>query len=57
MLAIKWRERVRWLPITFKPRGAGENSINLRRIFKIGWKAIGDFRAIRRKLHDAGAKE
>lgn len=42
--------KCRWLPITFKPRQGGVNSINLRRIFKIGAKAIGDFYKINRSL-------
>lgn len=29
--------------ITFKPRKAGKNSIKMKRICKIGMKAIGDF--------------
>jgi dolichol-phosphate mannosyltransferase len=49
-IAVKWKEKCFWIPITFKPRQGGENSINLRRIFKIGWKAIGDFRSIKKSL-------
>lgn len=40
----------RWVPITFKPRQGGVNSINLRRIFKIGRKAVVDFYNINRSL-------
>lgn len=47
-LSVKRGLRTRWLPITFKPRQGGVNSINLKRIFKIGWKALGDFRAMNR---------
>ena len=36
--------------ITFKPRQGGVNSINMKKIFKIGWKAIGDFRKINANL-------
>jgi glycosyltransferase involved in cell wall biosynthesis len=49
-IAVKWHERCLWIPITFKPRQGGKNSINFRRIFKIGWKAIGDFRSIKKSL-------
>lgn len=42
-LAVKRGDRCRWMPITFKPRQGGVNSINLPRIFKIGRKAVGDF--------------
>jgi glycosyltransferase involved in cell wall biosynthesis len=49
-IAVKWHERCRWFPITFKPRQGGVNSINLKRIFKIGWQALGDFRKIKEQL-------
>lgn len=49
-IAVKWKERCQWYPITFKPRQGGVNSINLKRIFKIGWKALGDFRLINKNL-------
>lgn len=42
-IAVKWHERCKWYPITFKPRQGGVNSINMKRILKIGWKALGDF--------------
>lgn len=41
-----------WYPITFKPRAAGVNSINMKRIFKIGLKAIGDFKIIKTNLRE-----
>lgn len=47
-LAVKHAYKCRWLPITFKPRQGGVNSINLPRIFKIGRKAVGDFIKINR---------
>lgn len=40
----------KWLPITFKPRQGGINSINFKRIIKIGIKALYEFREFRR-LH------
>lgn len=49
-IATKWNYNIGWYPITFKPRQGGVNSINMKRIFKIGWKAIGDFRAINSNL-------
>ena len=42
--------RVKYLPITFRPRQGGVNSINLKRIVKIGIKALRDFRQINRQL-------
>jgi len=49
-IAVKRHMRTRWLPITFRPRQGGVNSINLPRIFKIGRKAVGDFYRINRSL-------
>lgn len=42
--------KVKYMPITFRPRQGGVNSINLKRIFKIGKKALGDFRKINKAL-------
>jgi len=50
MLIVKRKETNLWLPISFKPRQGGVNSINLKRIFKIGYKAIGDFYAIKQNI-------
>lgn len=49
-IAVKWKYQIKWYPITFKPRQGGVNSINIRRIIKIGWKAIGDFCKINKCL-------
>lgn len=49
-IATKWEYQIGWYPITFKPRQGGVNSINMKRIFKIGWKALKDFRAINSNL-------
>lgn len=42
--------RVKYIPITFRPRQGGVNSINLKKIFKIGAQALVDFRAINKAL-------
>ena len=39
----KYNLRVKYLPITFRPRQGGINSINFRRIILIGWQALKDF--------------
>ena len=49
-IAVKWQYRVKFYEITFKPRQGGVNSINMKRIFKIGWKALGDFWKINNNL-------
>ena len=50
MLVVKRKENFLWVPISFKPRQGGVNSINLKRIFKIGYKAIADFYTIKQKI-------
>jgi hypothetical protein len=40
---VHYKERVLFKEISFKPRTTGKNSINIRKIVKIGWKALGDF--------------
>lgn len=37
---------VEFLPITFRPRQGGVNSINLPKIFKLGMKALKDFKEL-----------
>ena len=49
-IAARWNYAIRWQPITFRPRQGGVNSINLRRIFRLGWKALADFRTINSRL-------
>ncbi len=41
---------VKYLPVTFRPRQGGVNSINMKKIFRIGSKALKDFREINRSL-------
>ena len=43
-------EKVKFIPITFKPRQGGINSINISRIVKIGCKAVGDFYKLKRDI-------
>ena len=43
-VVVKWKERYAWHPITFKPRKAGESFVNLKKITKIGWRVVKDFR-------------
>lgn len=51
-IAVKWKYRVGWYNITFKPRQGGVNSINMKRIIKIGWKALKDFYIINKNLKE-----
>ena len=43
-------EKVKFIPITFKPRQGGVNSIDVKRIIKIGWKAVGDFYKLKKDI-------
>ena len=49
-IAVKWNYNIGWYPITFRPRQGGVNSINMKRISKIGIKALSDFRLINKSL-------
>ena len=40
-------EKVRFYEISFKPRQGGANSLNSRKIIKIGWRSLRDFRIFR----------
>ena len=42
--------KVRYIPITFRPRQGGVNSINMKRIFGIGKQALSDFRRLNREI-------
>ncbi len=45
-----YRENACFKSISFKPRMAGVNSVNIPRIIKIGWKALGDFLHFRKDM-------
>lgn len=47
---VYYGEKVQFLPISFKPRVKGSNSINIRKIVKIGYTAVGDFYRLRREM-------
>lgn len=47
---VYYKEKTVFIPISFKPRKAGVNSINLPKIFGIGWKALGDFRDFKKGM-------
>lgn len=55
-IAVKWNYKLRFYKITFKPRQGGVNSINMKRIIKIGWKALSDFRKINTNLRNISKK-
>lgn len=45
-----YHEKMIFKTITFKSRQGGVNSINIPKIIKIGWKALGDFRMLKKEL-------
>ena len=53
----KFHENVKYIDITFKPRQGGVNSINPKKIFKIGRKAISDFYKIRHRVNSQYKKQ
>ena len=50
VLFLRGKENVQFIPITFRPRQGGMNSINLKKITKIGIQAVKDFRTIKKNL-------
>lgn len=49
---VYFKEKIRFNEITFKPRQGGTNSINVKKIIKIGWKALFDFIKLRKEIND-----
>ncbi|MCR5432068.1 MAG: glycosyltransferase family 2 protein [Lachnospiraceae bacterium] len=41
-----------YIPVTFRNRQGGKNSINVKKIFKIGIKALKDFTAVNKSLEN-----
>lgn len=50
VIYAKRKQRVQYRQITFRPRQGGVNSINMKKIFKIGKQAWKDFRQINKSL-------
>lgn len=50
VIAAKKGARMLSIPITFRPRQGGVNSINIPKIVRMGIRAIGDFVKLERKL-------
>ncbi len=53
---VKKGEPVEFIPITFRPRQGGVNSINMKRIFRIGKQAVKEFKQLRPVLDSLGEK-
>ena len=50
VLFLENKEKVKFIPITFRPRQGGVNSIHLPKIIKIGWQELIDFKKIKREM-------
>ncbi len=50
VLFLSNKERVEFVPVTFRPRQGGMNSINIRKIVGIGIQAVKDFRKISKTM-------
>ncbi|WP_346675641.1 glycosyltransferase family 2 protein [Enorma phocaeensis] len=51
VIYFKRKQKVKFIPITFKPRQGGVNSINLRKIVHIGRQALSDFSALNKVIN------
>jgi hypothetical protein len=45
-----YHEPMTFKVVSFKPRQAGVNSVNIPRIVKIGWNALGDFHNLKKDM-------
>ena len=45
-----YHRKIRFIPISFRPRQGGVNSINVKKIVKIGRRALKDFRNFREEI-------
>ena len=50
IFAEQTEKNVKFIEISFKPRQGGTNSINIKKIVKIGWKAVKDFYKLKKEL-------
>ena len=53
VIYAKRKQKVKYIPITFKPRQGGVNSINLKSITQIGKNALADFKSLNKELNDS----
>ncbi len=50
----KWGYKICYRHISFKPRQGGVNSINIKKIIRIGFNALKDFRTINKRMNSCG---
>lgn len=56
VLFEKEKLKVKYIPITFKPRQGGKNSINIKKIVKIGIQSVKDFTKINKYINSKDIK-
>ena len=49
---VYFHEKVKFIEISFKPRQAGTNSINIKKIVKIGKNALKDFKYLKKNIYN-----
>lgn len=47
---VYYKEKYSFRTVSFKPRRGGTNSVNIPKIIKIGWKALGEFGKLRKAM-------
>ncbi len=47
---VYYKDRISFRPISFMPREKGTNSINAKKIIRIGWAALKDFRELKKNM-------
>ena len=52
VIFTKKKRKIKYIPITFRPRQGGVNSVNMKNIFRTGKQALRDFRRINRELSE-----
>ena len=52
VIYTKRGNKIKFIPITFRPRQGGVNSINIKKIFSIGKQALRDFRKINNSIKE-----
>lgn len=53
VIYFKKKQRVKFIPISFKPRQGGINSINMKSIYRIGKQAMKDFKQLNNSLNES----
>ena len=48
---VYYGEKYKFMPISFKPRQGGVNSINIPKIVGIGWRALSDFKMLKKGMN------